>query len=106
MVPQKGKSLEQPVQYYKVTGTVTVTYQAKDGGSRVLDSDTITASYSQEFQAGTNQATGESLQDKVTNPFKRLAGKKTDETYGAPSPIELRFTYFCLVPLRKSHPAW
>ena len=90
VVFQKGKSVEQPVQYYKVTGSVSVTYQAKDGGSRVLDSDGVTAKYAQEFQAGTNQATGESLQAKVTNPFKRLAGKKTDESYGAPTPIELR----------------
>ena len=90
VVMQKGRSLEQPVQYYKVTGAVSVTYQAKDGQARVLDSDGVTANYSQEFQAGTNQATGESLESKVTNPFKRLAGKKTDESYGAPSPIELR----------------
>jgi hypothetical protein len=87
---QKGRSSQQPVQYYKVTGSLSVTYQARDGQSRVLDSDGVTATYSQEFQAGTNQATGESLQAKVTNPFKRLAGKKTDETYGAPTPIELR----------------
>ena len=90
VVLQKGQSLEQPRQYYKVTGSVSVTYQAKDGQARVLDSDGITANYSQEFEAGTNQATGESLGAKVTNPFKRLAGKKTDESYGAPSPIELR----------------
>jgi hypothetical protein len=90
VVFQKGKSVEQPVQYYKVTGSVSVTYQAKDGGSRVLDSDGVTAKYAQEFQAGTNEATGESLQAKVTNPFKRLAGKKTDESYGPPTPIELR----------------
>jgi hypothetical protein len=90
VVFQKGRNVEQPVQYYKVTGVVSVTYQAKDGQSRILDSDTITANYSQEFQAGTNQATGESFQSKVTSPFKRLAGKKTDETFGAPSPIELR----------------
>jgi hypothetical protein len=90
VVFQKGKNVEQPVQYYKVTGSVSVTYQAKDGGSRVLDSDGVTAKYAQEFQAGTNEATGESLQAKVTNPFKRLAGKKTDESYGPPTPIELR----------------
>jgi hypothetical protein len=90
VVLQKGQSLEQPRQFYKVTGSVSVSYQAKDGQARVLDSDGITANYSQEFEAGTNQATGESLGAKVTNPFKRLAGKKTDESYGAPSPIELR----------------
>lgn len=90
VVLQKGKSVEQPVQYYKVTGMVNITYQAKDGQARNLDSDSVTANYSQEFQAGTNQATGESFQSKVTSPFKRLAGKKTDETYGPPTPIELR----------------
>lgn len=90
MVFQKGKNMEQPVMYYKVTGAVNVAYQAKDGQSRVFDSDSIAANYSQEFQAGTNQATGESFQSKVTSPFKRLAGKKTDETYGAPTPVELR----------------
>lgn len=90
VVLQKGKSVEQPVQYYKVTGTVNITYQAKDSQARNLDSDSVTANYSQEFQAGTNQATGESLESKVTSPFKRLAGKKTDEIYGPPSPIELR----------------
>src|SRR3984957_1310954 len=90
VVLQKGQSLEQPRQFYKVTGSVSVSYQAKDGQARVLDSDGITANYSQEFEAGTNQATGESLGAKVTNPFRRLAGKKTDESYGAPSPIELR----------------
>jgi len=90
VVLQKGKSVEQPVQYYKVTGTVNITYQAKDSQARTFDSDSVTASYSQEFQAGTNQATGESLESKVTNPFKRLAGKKTDEIYGPPTPIELR----------------
>ena len=52
VVLQKGKSVEQPVQYYKVTGTVNITYQAKDGQGRILDSDGVTASYSQEFQAG------------------------------------------------------
>jgi hypothetical protein len=90
VVLQKGKSVEQPVQYYKVTGTVNITYQARDSQAKTLDSDGVTASYSQEFQAGTNQATGESFESKVTSPFKRLAGKKTDETFGPPSPIELR----------------
>jgi hypothetical protein len=90
VVMQKGHNLEEPRQFYKVTGSVSVMYLAKDSQGRILDSDGITADYSQEFEAGTNQATGESLQSKVTSPFKRLAGKKTDETYGPPNPIELR----------------
>ena len=90
VVLQKGQNLEQPRQYYKVTGSVTVMFQAKDNQNRILDSDGVTANYSQEFEAGTNQAAGESIESKVTSPFKRLAGKKTDESYGAPTAIQLR----------------
>jgi len=92
VVLQKGKSPEQERQYYKVTGSLSITYQAKDGQSRVLDSDSVSANYSQDFEAGTNQADGESMVSKVTNPFKRIAGKKTDESYGAPTATELRRT--------------
>ncbi len=90
VVFQKGHNVEEPRQYYKVTGSVSVNYQAKDSQGRILDSDAVTANYSQEFEAGTNQAAGESIQSKVTSPFKRLAGKKTDEAFGPPNPIELR----------------
>ncbi len=84
------KNATQPKQYYKVTGTLTVAYQARDHNSRVIDSDNITAKYSEDFEQGTNAAANESIGAKVVDPFKRLAGKKTEETATAPTPVELR----------------
>lgn len=78
-----------PKKYYKVTGTLTVAYQARDK-SRVIDSDNITAKYSQDFEEGSNVAANESIGSKVVDPFKRLAGKKTEETATAPTPEQLR----------------
>lgn len=83
------KNAEQPKKYYKVTGTLTVAYQARDK-SRMIDSDNITAKYSQDFEEGTNAAANESIGSKVVDPFKRLAGKKTEETATAPTPDQLR----------------
>ncbi|HEY4740615.1 MAG TPA: hypothetical protein VIH76_08480 [Candidatus Acidoferrales bacterium] len=78
-----------PKKYYKVAGTLTVAYQARDK-SRVIDSDNITAKYSQDFEEGSNVAANESIGSKVVDPFKRLAGKKTEETATAPTPEQLR----------------
>ncbi len=78
-----------PKKYYKVNGTLTVAYQARDK-NRVIDSDNITAKYSQDFEEGTNAAANESIGSKVVDPFKRLAGKKTEETATAPTPDELK----------------
>lgn len=91
VVMEKGKQLEQPVQYNKITGSLEVSYQAKDPrANRVLDADNVTASYSEDFEAGTNQQAGKSLGAKVADPFKRMAGKKTEDSSGPPNPTELR----------------
>ena len=90
VVMEKGKQLEEPVQYNKITGSLEVSYQAKDPkAGRVLDADNITASYSEDFEAGTNQQAGKSLGAKVADPFKRLAGKKTEDSSGPPNPSRL-----------------
>ncbi len=76
--------------FYKVSGTLTVAYQAIERNSRVVDSRTITAKYSQDFDSQTNTAASESIGTKVVDPFKRLMGKKTGETETAPTADELR----------------
>ncbi len=91
VIMQKGKQLEQPVQYKKITGNLEVSYQARDPKSgRALDADNVTASYSEDFEAGTNQQAGKSVGTKMADPFKRLAGKKTEDSSGPPTPTELR----------------
>lgn len=90
VVMEKGKQLEQPVKYNKITGTLEVSYQAKDPKTgRALDADNVKASYSEDFEAGTNQKAGKSLGTKVADPFKRMAGKKTEDSSGPPSNSEL-----------------
>jgi hypothetical protein len=91
VVMQKGKQLEQPVQYKKVTGALEVSYQARDPKSgRALDADNVAANYSEDFEAGTNQQAGKSIGTKMADPFKRMAGKKTEDSSGPPTPTELR----------------
>ena len=88
---EKGKQLEEPVQYNKITGSLELSYQAKDPRTgRFLDADNITANYSEDFEAGSNQQAGKSLPTKVIDPFKRMAGKKTQDSNGPPNSTELR----------------
>jgi tetratricopeptide (TPR) repeat protein len=90
VVVQKGHNLEEPKKFYKITGSLDVAYQARDRAGKVLDSDNFSVKYSREFEEGTNQATDKSVASKVVDPFKRMAGKKTDDSGTPPTPIELR----------------
>ena len=93
VVLEKGHSLEEPRRYYKVTGVLEVAYQVKDARSgRVLDSDNLSTKYAKDFEQGSNQTADQSLQSKVMDPFKRVVGKKTEESSGPPTPIDLRQT--------------
>ncbi len=90
VVVQKGHNLEEPKKFYKMTGSLDVAYQAKDRTGKVLDSDNFSAKYAREFEEGTNQATDKSIGSKIVDPFKRVAGRKTEDTGAPPTPIELR----------------
>jgi tetratricopeptide (TPR) repeat protein len=90
VVVQKGHNLEEPKKFYKITGSLDVAYQARDRAGKILDSDNFNAKYSREFEEGTNQATDKSITSKMVDPFKRAAGKKTDDSGAPPTPIELR----------------
>ena len=90
VVVQKGHNLEEPKKFYKVNGTLEVAYQAKDRSGKTLDSDNFTAKYSRDFEEGTNQATDKSIGSKMADPFKRMAGKKSEDSGTPPTPMELR----------------
>jgi len=83
------KSVEKQQKYYKVVGTLSVAYQATDRAGKTVDARTISARYSQDFNADTNTSANQSLPSKMINPFKRMAGKKT-ETATAPDTDELK----------------
>jgi hypothetical protein len=91
VVLQKGHSIEEPKRFYKVTGALEVAYQVKDARSgKILDSDNFSTKYSKEFEEGSNQAADKSLGSKIVDPFKHVAGKKTEDSSGPPTPIDLR----------------
>jgi hypothetical protein len=91
VVMQKGKQLEQPVKYDKITGNLELSYQARDPRTgRALDADNVSAKYSEDFESGTGQKADKSLPSKVIDPFKRVAGKKTEDSSGPPTDTELR----------------
>jgi hypothetical protein len=90
-VLQKGHMVQVPKQYYRMIGELEVSYQAKDQkAGRVLDSQNVSAKYNREFESGTNQATDKSIGNRVTDPFKKLAGKKVEDEGTPPTPVELR----------------
>jgi hypothetical protein len=90
-VLQRGHTVEVPKQYYRITGVLELSYQAKDQKSgRVIDSENISSKYSREFESGSNEASDKSIASRVVNPFKHLAGKKTEDDAPPPSQIEVR----------------
>ena len=90
-VLQNGHMVQVPKQYYRMIGELEVSYQAKDQkAGRVLDSQNLSAKYNREFASGSNQATDKSLGTRVTDPFKKLAGKKVEDEGTPPTPVELR----------------
>jgi hypothetical protein len=95
-VSQNGKMVLQPKQYFKITGTLAVAYQVSDRSGKTLDSDNLTAKYSQDFELASNQAQPNDQQklSSFFNSFKKL-GKKDDknqpeENATPPSPNQLR----------------
>jgi len=90
-VLQNGHMVQVPKQYYRLIGELEVAYQAKDRKTgKVLDSQNLNAKYNREFESGTNEATDKSITSKMTDPFKKLAGKKVEDTGAPPTPLELR----------------
>lgn len=90
LVLQKGHNLEQPKKFYKMSGTLEVAYQAKDGHSgKVLDSGNLQAKYAKEFEEGSNQEADKSIATKMIDPVKRAAGKKTADA-GPPTETDIR----------------
>jgi hypothetical protein len=90
MVWQKGKQIPVTISYYRVNGQLELSYHAQDPSGHTLDAENVSEKYSEEFQAGTNENTGESLQHKLATPIRKMQGKKDDEPNGPPTVSDLR----------------
>jgi hypothetical protein len=90
-VIQNGRAVQVPRQYYRLIGELEIAYQAKDPKSgHVLDSQNLSAKFNHEYEGGTNQASDKSVGSKLTDPFKKLAGKKVEDDAPPPTAMELR----------------
>jgi hypothetical protein len=87
---QQTKPTEIPVQYKKIKGSLDVSYEARDRNQHTVDAKNVPAKYSEDFEAATNQPASQSSLEKMSDPFKRIFGKKPEASAGPPSPSELR----------------
>ena len=90
----KGKQLntavQVPVDYTRIRGSLSVSYEARDRAHRSMDAKNVVTKYSEDFDSTTKVAVSKSGVDKMEDPFKRIFGKKTEAPRGPPTPIELR----------------
>ena len=87
---QQTKPTEIPVQYKKIKGSLDVSYEARDRNQHTVDAKNVPVKYSEDFEAATNQPANQSSLEKMSDPFKRIFGKKPEASAGPPSPSELR----------------
>lgn len=87
---QPTRPTEIPVQYKKIKGSLEVSYEARDRNQHIVDAKNVPAKYSEDFEAATNQPASQSSLEKVSDPFKRIFGKKPEAAAGPPSPSEVR----------------
>lgn len=84
-----SKSVAKNQSYTRVTGTLSVSFQARGGGGQMLGSDNVTAKYDEEFDSAGNTAS-QGVKGTVTSTWKRVTGGASSESLNAPTDAELR----------------
>jgi len=75
--------------YTRITGNLTVAFQAKTATGQALTSDNVTAKYDEEFDSsGTNSSHG--VKGTVTDTWKRITGGASSEDLNPPTDAELQ----------------
>jgi len=75
--------------YKRVTGSLSVAFQAKTAGGQALGSDNVTAKYDEEFDGFGNSASG-GVKGAVTTTWKRIVGGTSSESLNPPTDAELQ----------------
>ncbi|MGD0789719.1 MAG: hypothetical protein ABR898_17225 [Terracidiphilus sp.] len=75
--------------YTRVTGALSVSFQARSAGGEMLGSDNVTVNYDQEFDSSGN-ATSQGVKGTVTSAWKRVVGGTNGEDFNPPTDSELR----------------
>lgn len=82
-----GKNAPNTQTYTRVTGSLSVTFQAKSAAGKTLISDHVSAKYDQEFDSSGNNAS-HGVKGAMTDTWKRLKGDTED--LNPPTDAELR----------------
>ncbi len=77
--------------YTRVTGSLSVSFQAKGAGGKMLASDNVTVKYDREFDSSGNTSS-EGVKGSMTSAWKRLSGgsESSSEDLNPPTDAELR----------------
>jgi hypothetical protein len=75
--------------FKRVTGSLSVSFQARSAGGQVLGSDNVTAKYDEEFDGFGNSASG-GVKGAVTTTWKRIKGGSSSEALNPPTDDELQ----------------
>jgi len=82
-----GKNAPKTQAYTRVTGSLSVAFQAKSAGGKTLISDHVSAKYDEEFDSSGNSAS-HGVKGAMTDTWKRLKGDSAD--LNPPTDAELR----------------
>jgi hypothetical protein len=84
-----GNGAQKSQAYTRVTGALSVSFQARSAGGEMLGSDNVTVNYDQEFDSSGN-ATSQGVKGTVTSAWKRVVGGTSGEDFNPPTDSELR----------------
>lgn len=84
-----GKNGPKELPYIRVTGSLTVAFQAKGSGGQTITSDNVSVHYDKEFDSAGNSAS-EGVKGTMTSAWKRVTGGAGSEDLNPPTDAELR----------------
>lgn len=86
---QTGKTPAKGQDYTRVTGSLSVSFQARSASGQMLGSDNVTAKYDEEFDSSGNTAS-KGILGTMDSSWKRITGGASSESLNPPTDDELQ----------------
>ena len=86
---QTGKTPAKSQDYTRVTGSLSVSFQARSANGQMLGSDNVTAKYDEEFDSSGNTAS-KGILGTMDSSWKRITGGASSESLNPPTDDELQ----------------
>jgi tetratricopeptide (TPR) repeat protein len=84
-----GKNAAKTQAFTRVTGSLSLSFQARTAGGQTLVSDNVTSKYDEEFDSAGNDSS-HGVKGTVTSAWKRVTGGAGSEDLNPPTDAELR----------------